>query len=92
MFSGAKLTLLAHHHGMGGHSRLAETKLTGLKSIRMATPSMPIILMAWSMPPLLTPTYLQTQEPWGGKHSTVVGRPDLFMAGLQGCTERDSPY
>lgn len=32
---------------------------TGLKSIFLATPSMPIMLIAWSMPPPATPTYLR---------------------------------
>lgn len=41
------------------HGRLHGAR-TGLKSMRMATPSKPIMEMAWSMPPLVTPTYLRT--------------------------------
>ena len=31
--------------------------LTGLNSTSFAMPGMPMMLMAWSMPPLVTPTY-----------------------------------
>lgn len=35
----------------------AQAWLTGLNSTSIATPGMPITLMAWSMPPLATPTW-----------------------------------